>query len=60
MCEWAYGFVVASAKQADMLVWQAGEARLESGMAECLGGTAYTRVRDSRQGIARFPMHVHI
>ena len=43
--EWAYAFVVASGKQFDMLVWQAGEAGLESGMTECLGGTAYTRAR---------------
>ena len=28
-----------------MLVWQAGEAGLESGMAECLVGTAYAMAR---------------
>ena len=36
--EWAYGFWAAVGKQADVLVWQASEAGLESGIGECLGG----------------------
>ena len=38
--QWAYGFMTTVRKQVDMLVWQAGEAGLELGMAECLWGTA--------------------
>ena len=43
--EWAYAFVVGSGKKSVMLVRQEGEAGLESGMAECLVGTAYPRAR---------------
>ena len=32
--EWAHGFVVGSGWRSDMLVWQAGESGVESGMAE--------------------------
>ena len=45
MRKWAYGLVVAARKQGDMLVWQAGESGLESGMLQCFGGTAYAQGR---------------
>ena len=43
--EWAYGLWAAAGRRADVLVWQASEAGLESGIGECLGGKAYARVR---------------
>ena len=43
--EWAHGFVVGSGRKCHVMVWQAGESGLESGMAECVAGTAYTMAK---------------
>ena len=43
--EWAHGFVVGSGRKSDMLFSEGGESGLQSGMAECLAGTADARAR---------------
>ena len=42
---WLHRHMVSLGRSSDMLVWQSGEAGLETGMAETLASTAHARAR---------------